>query len=80
MSINSISAAGLSQGVLASSNSAQQQALQSLQQSRASGAVNGAQSAFQTLEALFQTPRPLPEARYRTILSSRPICQPSEAH
>ena len=54
MSISSISAAGLSQDVLASSNSGQQQALQSLQQSLASGNVNGAQSAFQTLQALFQ--------------------------
>lgn len=54
MSISSISAAGLSQDVLAASNSSQQQALQSLQQSLASGDVNGAQSAFQTLQALFQ--------------------------
>jgi hypothetical protein len=54
MSISSISAAGLSQDVLAASNSAQQQALQSLQQSLASGDVNGAQSAFQTLQAIFQ--------------------------
>ena len=54
MSISSISAAGLSQAVLASSNSTQQQALQSLQQSLASGDVNGAQSAFQTLQTLFQ--------------------------
>jgi len=54
MSISSISAASLSQDVLASSNSAQQEALQSLQQSLASGDVNGAQSAFRTLQALFQ--------------------------
>ncbi|MFZ1928011.1 MAG: hypothetical protein WAU50_02665 [Candidatus Sulfotelmatobacter sp.] len=54
MSISSISAAGLSQDMLAASNSSQQQALQSLQQSLASGDVNGAQSAFQTLQALFQ--------------------------
>ncbi|MGA8201707.1 MAG: hypothetical protein WB814_16690 [Candidatus Sulfotelmatobacter sp.] len=54
MSISSISAAGLSQDVLAASNSSQQQALQSLQQSLASGDVNGAQSAFQTLQAIFQ--------------------------
>jgi hypothetical protein len=54
MSITSISAAGLSQAVLASSNATQQQALQSLQQSLASDDVNGAQSAFQTLQALFQ--------------------------
>jgi hypothetical protein len=54
MSINSISAAGLTQDVLSSSNSTQQQALQALQNSLASGDVNGAQSAFQTLQALFQ--------------------------
>ncbi|MGA9507493.1 MAG: hypothetical protein WBV55_02485 [Candidatus Sulfotelmatobacter sp.] len=54
MSISSISAAGLSQDVLASSNSAQQQAVESLQESLASGDLNGAQSAFQTLQAIFQ--------------------------
>ncbi|MGC2060610.1 MAG: hypothetical protein WA653_20260 [Candidatus Sulfotelmatobacter sp.] len=54
MSISSISAAGLSQNVLASSNSAQQQAPQSLQQSLASGDLNGAQSAFQSLQVIFQ--------------------------
>jgi hypothetical protein len=54
MSITSISAAGLSQAVLASSNATQKQALQSLQQSLASDDVNGAQSAFQTLQTLFQ--------------------------
>ncbi|MGA8270464.1 MAG: hypothetical protein WB919_02825 [Candidatus Sulfotelmatobacter sp.] len=54
MSITPISAAGLSQDVLYSSNSSQQQALQTLQDSLASGDLNGAQSAFRTLQALFQ--------------------------
>jgi hypothetical protein len=55
MTINSISAAGLSQYVLSSSNSTQvQQTLQTLQNSLASGDLNGAQSAFQTLQTLFQ--------------------------
>jgi hypothetical protein len=54
MSISSISAAGLSQNVLAAGNSVQQKALQSLQQSLASGDVNGAQSAFQTLQSAIQ--------------------------
>jgi hypothetical protein len=54
MSISPISAGGLSQAVLLSSNSAQQQALQTLQSSLASGNLNNAQSAFQTLQTLFQ--------------------------
>ena len=54
MSISPISAAGLSQDVLSSSNSTQQTALQSLQNSLLSGDLNGAQSSFQTLQALFQ--------------------------
>ena len=55
MSITSISAAGLSQYVLQASNSTQQkQALQTLQNSLASGDLNGAQSAFQTLQTLYQ--------------------------
>jgi hypothetical protein len=54
MSITPISAAGLSQDVLLSSNSPQQQALQTLQISLSSGDLNAAQSAFQTLQALFQ--------------------------
>jgi hypothetical protein len=55
MSITSISAAGLSQYVLQSSNSTQlKQALQTLQNSLASGDLNGAQSAFQTLQTLYQ--------------------------
>ncbi len=55
MTIGSISAAGLSQYVLSTSNSNQvQQTLQNLQNSLASGDLNGAQSAFQTLQSLFQ--------------------------
>jgi len=55
MSITSISAAGLSQYVLQSSNSTQlKQALQTLQNTLASGDLNGAQSAFQTLQTLYQ--------------------------
>jgi hypothetical protein len=54
-SISSISAGGLSQYVLASSNSNQlQQALRALQNNLASGEVKGAQSAFQRLQTLFQ--------------------------
>jgi ribosomal protein S20 len=53
MTIGSISAASLSQYVLSSSNAAQmQQALQRLQDSLASGDLNGAQSAFQTAKKL----------------------------
>jgi hypothetical protein len=55
MSVGSISAAGLSQYVLSSSKSTQvQQTLQTLQNSLASGDLNGASSAFQTLQTLFQ--------------------------
>lgn len=54
MSITSISAAGLSQEVLAASNSGQQQALQTLQNTLASGDLTGAQSAFQTLQNVLQ--------------------------
>jgi hypothetical protein len=54
MTIGSISAAGLGQDVLSSSNSSQQQALQALQTSLASGDLNGAQSAFQTLQNVLQ--------------------------
>jgi len=55
MSITSISAAGLSQYVLQASNSTQlKQSLQTLQNSLSSGALNGAQSAFQTLQTLYQ--------------------------
>jgi hypothetical protein len=55
MAISSISAATLSQYVLSSSNSAQlQQALQALQDSLASGDLDGAQSAFQTVQKLNQ--------------------------
>jgi hypothetical protein len=54
MSVGSISAASLSQDVLLSSNSTQQQALQSIQNSLASGDLSGAQSAFQTLQSVLQ--------------------------
>lgn len=55
MGIGSISAASLSEYVLSSSNSTQlQQALQALQNSLASGDLNGAQSAFQTVQRLNQ--------------------------
>jgi hypothetical protein len=53
MGISPISAASLSQYVLASSNTTQlQQALQDLQSSLALGDLNGAQSAFQTVQNL----------------------------
>jgi hypothetical protein len=55
MTIGSISAAGLSQDVLASSNSSElQQALQTLQNSLGSGDLNGARSAFQTVQRINQ--------------------------
>jgi hypothetical protein len=55
MSVGSISAASLSQDVLLSSNSTQQQALQTIQNSLASGDLSGAQSAFQTLQSVLQS-------------------------
>jgi|CZLA01.1.fsa_nt_gi ribosomal protein S20 len=55
MTIGSISAASLSQYVLSSSNSNQlTQVMQTLQNSLASGDLNGAQSAFQSLQKLSQ--------------------------
>jgi hypothetical protein len=55
MTVSAISAASLSQHVLASSDSNQlQQALQSLQSSITSGDLNGAQSAFEVLQTLNQ--------------------------
>jgi ribosomal protein S20 len=55
MTIGSISAAGLSQYVLASGTSTQvQRALQGLQDSLASGDLNSAQSAFLTVQKLNQ--------------------------
>jgi len=55
MSVSPISAASLSQYVLQAGNPTQQkQALQSLQNTLASGDLNGAQSAFQTLQTLYQ--------------------------
>jgi hypothetical protein len=56
MSTTSISAASLGQYVLQASNSAPlKQALQSLQTSLASGDLSGSQSAFQTLQTLYQS-------------------------
>ncbi len=56
MTVGSISAASLSQDVLASSNSTPlQQALAALQNSLVLGDLNGAQSAFQTLQNLNQS-------------------------
>ena len=55
MTVSSISAAGLSQYVLSTSSSTQlQQALQTLQNSLASGDVSGAQTAFQAVQTLYQ--------------------------
>jgi len=54
MTMSSISAVGLSQDVLSSGASSQQRALQSLQNNLASGDLNGAQSAFQTLQTVLQ--------------------------
>lgn len=54
MTVGSISAAGLSQDVLLAGNPSQQQALQALQNNLASGDLNGAQSAFQTLQNVLQ--------------------------
>jgi hypothetical protein len=52
---SAISAAGLSEYVLSTSNATQlQQALQTLQNSLASGNLTGAQSAFQTVQTLYQ--------------------------
>jgi len=53
--ISAISAGGLSQNILTASNSNQlKQTLQTLQSTLASGDLIGAQSAFQTLQTLFQ--------------------------
>jgi hypothetical protein len=54
MTVGSISAAGLSQDVLLSGNSSQQQALQALQNNLASGDLNDAQSAFRALQNVLQ--------------------------
>ncbi len=55
MSVGPISAVGLSQNVLSSSNSTGlQQVLQALQNSLSSGDVNGAQAAFTNLQNLTQ--------------------------
>jgi ribosomal protein S20 len=55
VSITPISAASLGQYVLQASNSTLlKQALQNLQNSLGSGDLNGAQSAFQTLQTLYQ--------------------------
>jgi len=52
--IPSISASGLSQDVLQSGYSNQQQSLQDLQNNLASGNLSGATSAFQSLQAVLQ--------------------------
>jgi hypothetical protein len=55
MAIGGISASGLSQYVLSTSNSNQlQQVLQTLQKSLTSGDLSGANSAFQSLQKIFQ--------------------------
>jgi Sec7-like guanine-nucleotide exchange factor len=56
MNISSISAAGLSQFVLSTNNSTQlQQLLKTLQNSLSSGDLSAAQSAFQSLQKVFQS-------------------------
>jgi hypothetical protein len=56
MSLGPISAASLSAYVLSSNDSEQQnQALQNLQNSLSNGNLTGAQSAFQSLQTLFQS-------------------------
>jgi hypothetical protein len=56
MSVGPISAASLSAYVLSSNDSEQQnQALQNLQSSLTNGNLTGAQSAFQSLQTLFQS-------------------------
>jgi hypothetical protein len=54
MTVNSISADGLSQEVLTSSDSVEQEALQSLQNSLALGDLTNAQSAFLNLQTILQ--------------------------
>ncbi len=55
MSIGPISASGLSQDILSSSDSNQlQQTMQTLQKALSSGDLSGAQSAFQTLQQISQ--------------------------
>jgi hypothetical protein len=55
MSVSSISAAGLGQYVLSTSNATQlQQSLQTLQSSLGTGDLNGALSAFQAVQTLYQ--------------------------
>jgi uncharacterized protein YgbK (DUF1537 family) len=54
MAVGPISAVGLSQDVLSSSNSDQQEALQTLQNSLSSGNLTIAQSAFQALQSALQ--------------------------
>src|ERR1700683_2909013 len=68
MATSPISAAGLSQYVLQTSNSAQlQQTLQTLQSSLGTGDLNSAQSAFQSLQTLLQDS----VSSVRTSLSSQ---------
>jgi len=71
MTIGAISAAGLSQSVLSSSNSTQQQQiLQTLQNSLSSGDVNGAQAAFAKLQKLSQS---LATASGSSLSSNSPL-------
>jgi hypothetical protein len=71
MTIGAISAAGLSQSVLSSSNSTQQQQiLQALQNSLSSGDVNGAQAAFAKLQNVNQN---LATASGSSLSSSSPL-------
>jgi hypothetical protein len=72
MGISPISAASLSQYVLASSNTTQlQQALQDLQSSLALGDLNGAQSAFQSVQNLNQNLETAGESNGSSFSSSQ---------
>ncbi len=69
MSVEPISAASLSAYVLWSNDSEQQnQALENLQSSLANGNLTGAQSAFSSLQTLFQSALRRAEARFQANL------------
>ena len=71
MTIGALSAVGLSQSVLSSSNAAQQQQiLQTLQNSLSAGDVNGAQSAVAKLQKLNQS---LATASGSSLSSNSPL-------
>jgi hypothetical protein len=73
VSITSISAAALGQYVFQASNSTPlKQTLQTLQSSLSSGDLNGAQSAFQTLQTLYQIRRRPVEALCLATRNSPP--------